>query len=218
MAVSIDATKVREKLGQKRSRNGKKRYTIGFKDVKVAAISRVRWDSRRGEASCEDSSYVAGVEEADEFFQRIWVEMQRRGVDPENQPIVFLGDGAEWIWNRVKDLRNPNSVEILDFYHAADYLSKTCKELYGEQTPDYHAHYPRWTKLLFRGKASVVIEEFRDLLAGARSTAGGNSCGCRSATCRTTCTGWTTPGTAECTCPSGVARWRAPARTSSEDG
>jgi len=169
MAVSIDATKVREKLGQRRARNGRKRYTIGFKDVKIAAISRVCWDRRRGEASCEDSSYVSAVEEADEFFHRIWVEMQRRGVDPEKQPIVFLGDGAERIWNRVKDLRNPRSVEILDFYHAADYLSKTCKELYGEETRDYYAHYPRWTKLLFRGKASVVIEEFRELLAGART-------------------------------------------------
>ena len=169
MAVSIDATKVREKLGQKRTRGGRKKYTLGFKDVKVATVSRIRWDEQRGEASCEDSSYVSAVEEADEFFQRIWVEMQRRGVDPEKQPTVFLGDGAEWIWNRVRDLRNPKGVEILDFYHAADYLSKTCKELYGEETPEYYAHYPRWTKLLLRGKATVVIEEFREMLAGARS-------------------------------------------------
>ena len=169
MAVSIDATKVREKLGQKRTRSGRKRYTVGFKDVKMATVSTVRWDERQGEASCEHSSYVSAVEEADEFFQRIWVEMQRRGVDPEKQPLVFLGDGAEWIWNRVKDLGNPKSVEILDFYHAADYLSKTCKELYGEETPDYYAHYPRWTKLLYRGKATVVIEEFTEMLAGART-------------------------------------------------
>lgn len=167
MAVSIDATKVREKLGEKRIRGGKKRYEVGFKDVKVGAVSSVRWDSRRGEASCVESSYVGGVEEADEFFRRVWVEMQRRGADAEGQPIVFLGDGAEWIWNRVRDLGNPRSVEILDFYHAADYLSKTCKELYGEETADYYAHYPRWTKLLWRGKASVVIGEFRELLRAA---------------------------------------------------
>ena len=169
MAVSIDATKVREKLGQKRTRSGRKKYTLGFKDAKVATVSRVGWDTHRGEASCEASSYVSAVEEADEFFQRIWVEMQRRGLEGESQPLVFLGDGAEWIWNRVKDLKNLNSVEILDFYHAADYLSKTCKELYGEETPEYYAHYPRWTKLLLRGKATVVIEEFRAMLAGARS-------------------------------------------------
>ncbi len=102
-----------------------------------------------GRPVCEDSSYVSAIEEADEFFQRIWGEVQRRGAGPESQPLVFVGDGAEWIWKRVKDLRNSKSIEILDFCRAA---SMTCKELYGEQTPDYYAHYPRWTKLLRPGK------------------------------------------------------------------
>ncbi len=168
MAVCIDATKVREKLGQRRTRNGRKKYTMGFKDVKVATVSRVRWDARRGEARCEHTSYVCAEEEADEFFRRIWVEMQRRG-DPESQPLVFIGDGAEWIWKRVKDLRNTKSTEILDFYHAADYLSKTCKELYGEETPEYWANFPRWTKLLWRGKAAVVIQELTQKLAASQT-------------------------------------------------
>jgi hypothetical protein len=169
MVVSIDATKVREKLGERRTRNGRKKYTIGFKDVKVATVSRVRWDARRGEARCEQTSYVCAEEEADQFFQRVWVEMQRRGVDPERQPLVFISVGAEWFWNRVKDLGNSTSIEILDFFHAADYLSKTCKELYGEETPEYWAHYPRWTKLLWRGKANIVIEELTQMLVSART-------------------------------------------------
>ncbi len=41
MAVSIDATKAREKLGQKTTGSGRKRYTMGFKDTKVATVSRV---------------------------------------------------------------------------------------------------------------------------------------------------------------------------------
>ncbi len=47
MGVSIDATKVREKLGEQISVGGRKRYEIGFKDAKIAAISEVRWDKRR---------------------------------------------------------------------------------------------------------------------------------------------------------------------------
>jgi len=164
MAVCIDATKVRENLGKKRTRGRRKRYRIGFKDAKVATFSGVQWDPNRGEARCVHSSYVSAVENADEFSQRTWVEMQRRGADPEKQPLVFLGDGAEWIWRRVKDLRNPSSIEILDFYHAAEHLSDTCKALYGEQTPAYREHFPRWTKLLFRGKAAVVIQELAEIL------------------------------------------------------
>jgi hypothetical protein len=107
MAVCIDATKVRENLGKKRTRGKSKRYKIGFKDAKVATFSEVQWDPRRGEARCVHSSYVSAVEKADEFFGRIWVEMPRRGLDPEMQPLVFLGDGADWIWRRVKRGRTP---------------------------------------------------------------------------------------------------------------
>jgi hypothetical protein len=163
MAVSIDATKVREKLGQRRLKSGRKRYEIGFKDAKVAAISSVVWDQKRGEASCLNSSYVCAVEEADEFFNRIWVEMQRRGVDAEHQDLVILGDGASWIWNRAKDLGNKGTIEILDFYHGCQYLSDLCKILYGEQTPQYHRHFRGWTKKFYRGQAASVIEELKEI-------------------------------------------------------
>jgi hypothetical protein len=163
MAVSIDATKVREKLGQRRLKSGRKRYEIGFKDAKVAAISSVVWDPQRKEASCLHSSYVSAVEEADQFFNRIWVEMQRRGVDPENQALVILGDGASWIWNRAKDLGNKHTIEILDFYHGCEYLSDLCKILYGEQTSLYHRHFRGWTKKFYRGQAPTVIEELREI-------------------------------------------------------
>ena len=115
MAISIDATKVREKLGEKLTKTGKKRYDIGFKDAKVAAVSAVVWDAKGKEASCVDSSYLSAVEEADEFFKRIWVEMRRQGVDPDSQPLVILGDGAPWIWNRAEELGNKRTIQILDF-------------------------------------------------------------------------------------------------------
>ena len=163
MAVSIDATKVREKLGERRLKSGKKRYEIGFKDAKVAAISSVVWDGQRGEASCVDSSYLSAVEEADEFFKRIWVEMQRRGRKPESEDLVFLGDGAFWIWNRAKELGNKRTTEILDFYHACEYLSDLCKILYGEQTQQYRRHFHGWTKMFYRSQAAAVIEELKEI-------------------------------------------------------
>ena len=97
MAVSIDATKVREKQGEYVDDCGKKRYKIGFRDAKIAAISEVGWDPVRSEAYCTSSSYVGGIEHADEFFPRVWVEMNRRAQNPEKIRIVFLGDGAPWI-------------------------------------------------------------------------------------------------------------------------
>ena len=74
-----------------------------------------------------NSTYVSAEEHADDFFKRIWVEMNRRSTDLTRQPIVFLGDGADWIWNRTGDLSNEMSLFILDFYHATKHLADICK-------------------------------------------------------------------------------------------
>ena len=168
IAVSIDATKVREKQGQYIDDCGKKRYEIGFRDAKIGVISQARWDTVRQEASCTNNSYVGGIEHADEFFRRVWVELKRRGGDLEKKRIVFLADGAKWIWDRVGELANEHSVFILDFYHAVEHLSVICKELYGEQTQEYWRHFNRWRELFRSGKVSKVIAELRVIRDGCR--------------------------------------------------
>jgi len=168
VAVSIDATKVREKLREYIDDCGKKRCEIGFRDAKIGVISQARWDAERSEAYCTDSSYVAGIEHADEFFRRVWVEMNRRIADPRKPRIVFLADGANWIWDRVADLTNESSVLILDFYHACEHLSALCKELYGEQTEPYWQHFNAWREDFLQGKVLEVIGELKQLRAGCR--------------------------------------------------
>jgi hypothetical protein len=163
MGVSIDATKVREKLGEELTHGGKKKYEIGFRDAKIATVSKVLWDKENKEAKCESSSYVSGIEHADAFFKRIWVEMNRRCSDLDAMRIVFLGDGAEWIWNRVGDLSNRYSVEVLDIYHACEHLSDLCKALYGEQSEEFWQHYHKWRKMFKKGKVEKVLKELREI-------------------------------------------------------
>jgi hypothetical protein len=171
MAVSIDATKLREKLGESTTARGKTTYEIGFRDAKIAAISEVGWDKKRKEARCRDSSYVTGIEHADEFFRRIWVEMVRRCRDPGRMRIVFLADGAEWIWDRIPTIANADSICILDFYHACEHLSELCKELYGEGTAEYGKHFSRWRQKFYDGRVAAFLVELkgiRDTLSGSK--------------------------------------------------
>ena len=128
----------------------------------------MRWDKRRKEAKCVNTSYVSAEEHADEFFKRIWVEMNRRSDDLTDQPIVFLGDGAEWIWNRVGDLSNERSVLFLDFYHACEHLSNLCKELYGKQTEEFWLYFNRWTDLFYKGKVQKVIDQIRKIMVDTK--------------------------------------------------
>jgi hypothetical protein len=41
-----------------------------------------------------------------------------------------LGDGAPWIWN-LADEHVPDAVQIVDRYHAKQYLSEVAKSIYG---------------------------------------------------------------------------------------
>lgn len=171
MAVSIDAGKVRQKLGEQVTAKGEKKYEIGFRDVKVAAISEVFWDEKREEAFCSNHSYVGGIEHAEEFFPRVWVEMRRRGVNRASMKCVFLGDGAKWIWDRVPDVAPGNSVLILDFFHACEHVSDICKELYGEGSEASAQQFERWRVMLLGGGVEKFLAEVKHLLEeGGRGT------------------------------------------------
>jgi hypothetical protein len=104
VAVSVDATKLREKGQEKTTTKGRKKYEILWKDVKIAALSEVGWDAKRKEAFCTHSSYLSGIEYADEFFDRVHVEFARRVNDPNSILTVVLADGASWIWDRARDI------------------------------------------------------------------------------------------------------------------
>ena len=131
----------------------------------MASISELKWDEGRQQARCTKTSYVLGIEHADQFFQRIWVEMNRRSADLTKLRLVFIGDGAEWIWNRVAEIDNAdNGVYILDFCHAVDHLAKVCKLLYGQGTAQFDKHLQQWRARLREGGTVVIddLEQLRD--------------------------------------------------------
>ena len=154
MVVCIDAGKVPTKGNERVDNDKRKRYDREFRDVKVASISELKWDEGRQEARCTKTSYVLGIEHADQFFQRIWVEMNRRSADLTKVRLVFIGDGAEWIWRRVADVGDADSVHILDFCHGVDHLAEVCKLLYGQGTAQFDRQLKQWRARLRAGGGS----------------------------------------------------------------
>ena len=92
VAVSIDATKVRVKLNEIVTADGKKKYEIGFRDAKIGAVLSIGWDERREEAYCTNSSYVSGIEHADEFFERMGGDYQT------GKKSGTYAHGVSWRW------------------------------------------------------------------------------------------------------------------------
>ena len=163
MVVCIDAGKAPTKGDERIDDDKRRRYDREFRDVKVASVSALEWDEVNQESRCRNSSYVLGIEHADQFFQRIWVEMNRRSPAVSELPLVFIGDGADWIWRRVGDLDNERSRHILDFCHAADHLAVVCKAVDGEGTDRFHERFQRWRTTLREGGASELMAELKQL-------------------------------------------------------
>ena len=66
------------------------------------------------------SDYTAYFGSKDPFLERL--SKQIAGL---NQ-MVFLGDGAKWMWNWVGD-HHPEAFQILDYYHAVEHIAEFAK-------------------------------------------------------------------------------------------
>ena len=70
---------------------------------------------------------------------------------------LFIADGAHHNWE-LAATHFPGSVQILDYYHAAEHLGKFCQLLPGSQrTPQLR----KWEKLLYQGEALQLIHELK---------------------------------------------------------
>lgn len=73
------------------------------------------------------STYLTAFCDRVDFGHHLWQEAMKQGYATA-RTTVFLGDGAEWIWNLATD-RFPNAVQIVDFYHACEHLHALCQAL-----------------------------------------------------------------------------------------
>jgi hypothetical protein len=93
--------------------------------------------------------------------------------------VEFIADGAEWIWKRVERLRTlaeipaAKLVEVLDFYHASQYLSETLATCHAMPKAQRHALYKRLRHALRHQPdgVEVVQEALRALTTTYRSKA-----------------------------------------------
>ena len=69
----------------------------------------------------DTTKYTGTVGKIDQFDPQFAEFTERHGVHSDDQ-IVFIGDGALWIWNMQRKLF-PNAICVIDFFHAAEHLN-----------------------------------------------------------------------------------------------
>lgn len=78
-------------------------------------------------------SYYCDIADVQAFEALVWASAVQRNADRAAE-IVFVADGAPWIWNLVE--RNfPQAVQIVDWYHAVEYLAPVAEAAFGSDSP-----------------------------------------------------------------------------------
>ena len=72
----------------------------------------------------------------------------------------MLGDGALWIWN-IADDQFPEATQIVDRFHAKQYLSNVGKALYGLTTPRASQWAERRKEELDSGRFQALLQALR---------------------------------------------------------
>jgi hypothetical protein len=142
----------------------------GWKEFKVLAWYNVeeisRYSKRRHHRSAvgeqnhlqaENITYHCDKLEPKEFGELFWATGCQRQADFYEER-VFIGDGAKWIWNMV-ELYYPDATQILDWYHASQYLYKIAEVAFEAESEDHKNWIEKTKALLWHGRIPQLIIE-----------------------------------------------------------
>ena len=144
--------------------------TAKTREVKLGCVFTQHGTDAEGQPvrDAASTTYLCGLETAGDFGTRLRQEARRRGLG-QSERVVLLGDGAAWVW----ELGRVNfscAIEILDYYHAREHLSRLIEALVGTGTPAAAKLQARWESWLWNGEVSRLLKTARQ-----RSRAGGDA-------------------------------------------
>lgn len=101
-------------------------------------------------------SYRAVLGSVEAFAPALWALAVERQV-PQAAEVTAVADGADWIWNLVDDLF-PDAVQIVDWYHATEYLAHAAEALHPTDPEASKAWQQARRNDLFLGETHKLIE------------------------------------------------------------
>jgi hypothetical protein len=98
--------------------------------------------------------YFCDITEADNFGRLLWATGCNLNADLSPE-LIFLGDGAVWIWNLVSKYY-ANAIQIIDWYHAEEHLEGVAIAAFVE-LPERIRWLEAVTQALWDGQVEHVI-------------------------------------------------------------
>ncbi len=136
-----------------------KKERVEWHELKLGVFYRHEQSAQTeaGRGLLTDKITVSWQDQPMELGRRLNWEALREGLGRAQQ-MLFIGDGAEWVWHLKKD-RWKAAVELLDFYHGSEHLWDLGRVFQGEQQPALS----RWVKplrhQLRHGQEKLVLRQ-----------------------------------------------------------
>ena len=172
IVVSMDGGRVR--LRERRpgkTKTGRKKFSPKWREPRLFIIYAVDDEGRMADDFPPVIDGTLGS--CDQLFAILLAYL--RGLNlTDAARVLFVADGAAWIWRRVPKLikslglKDDQVQQLIDFWHAVEYLGKIAESKSLEGT-----HKKRWVKTqknrLWKGEIETVVQEIKTLL-GSRKT------------------------------------------------
>src|SRR3954452_23411653 len=173
VAVQIDGGRVRVRTIVKKSRVGGKRkrrkFRIAWREPKVVILYEL---DERGRMAREGRPVIDGtLQGPGALIELVAFHLHRLGAAKARE-VVFVADGAPWIWARLDwvvaqvGLNPLRVVEVLDWCHGVHHVSVALEALRFDEEARGE-HYQHLRSLLRKGKSQAVLDELETLAEGS---------------------------------------------------
>jgi hypothetical protein len=176
VAISADGgrTRIREKKRGRKTAKGRNRFRGAWREPKLFIIYVVDAEGKL------DRSFMpimdALIQGPDAIFKLLHAYLSQLNLS-EADRILFIADGAPWIWNRIPDLIKRLGVEpdqvhqLIDFYHAVEHLGKVASLRKGWSSQQHKSWVSKHRRLLLQGHVDKVVSAVKAICRGRNSRA-----------------------------------------------
>jgi hypothetical protein len=161
VVLSVDGGRLRirtTKRGPKTAK-GRNRYRTDWREPKLLIIYVV---NEQGQMDRDVLSVIDGtLDGPDAIFKLMEFYLRELGITKADK-ILFVADGARWIWNRVGTMLRrlgvkPDRIEeVVDFYHAVEHLGKIAALQRRWTGPERQKWTRRQRRCLLKGQVEEV--------------------------------------------------------------
>ena len=176
--VSVDGGRARTRRTYhkaKKQENGRRPFVLEWREPRIITVDVLDDDGEMDRRW--RPIYEVSLGDADKVFMQLCGLLRLIGANQAAQ-VVFVSDGAEWIWNRAAEVFERAGIDgakvvlVLDSYHATEHVAgalKACRSLTAEQRASLTRLFNK--EMLEAGGPASVIAKLRAFARGRRAKA-----------------------------------------------